>query len=208
MFQEINPVNFFMTNLFSAFVISLIISIFFALLYGLLIDLFYKNSKSIKFQYNKILENYEENVVGGFIMVFLGCTYIILTLGIFQNQFSSLLPIISLIWFITIVIDLFFLFYFFKRSFRPQGLNLTQFNNLKINIEKINQRKYKEMNKSYLIAILILSFVTILVTANNFNWIQFIIAEIVITILYSLIFNGFLTMRFNSWKTISSYPMK
>ena len=141
-------------------------------------------------------------------MVFLGCTFLLLTLGIFQNQFSTLLPIISLIWFITIVIDLFFLFYFFKRSFRPQGLNLTQLNMLKINIEKINQRKYKEMNKSYLIAILILSFVTILVTANNFNWIQFIIAEIVITILYSLIFNGFLTMRFNSWKTISSYPMK
>ena len=204
----LDPVTFFITILFSSFGISLIISLILSIIYGLIIDAFFKNSKSIKFQYNKILENYEENVIGGFAMVFLGCTFLCLTLGIFQSQNYALFPLISLSWFIIIFIDFFFLIHFFKRSFRPQGLNLTQLNMLKINIEKINQKKYKEMNETYLIAILIFSFFTILVTANNFNWVQFIIAEIVITILYSLIFNGFLTMRFNSWKTISSYPLK
>ena len=201
---HVDGLLFFVGSFLFSLVVALIISLFFSIVFGLIMDIIYKDFKSAKFQYDKIIEHFEENLVAGFMMVFFGIT--ILTLTTFYK--SELIPFTAFFWIAVMIINYLYLIFYGRQSFRPKTLSLTQLNLLKFNIEKKNRDKYYKFNKTVILPIILLSIITSLILNPAITLTPLLLSVMIFSLLYLAILNGFLIMQINSWKIILENPIK
>jgi hypothetical protein len=187
------------TYLGYGFLISLVLSLPISIIYGIFNDLLFKDFKSKKFHYYKLMEQIEGNLVGGFLMVIFGITFYILMLSIVISSkiFIENFTFMAYSWLILTIGSIFPLVYYGSGS-RPYELNLTQLNILKYKIDKRNSKYAVIFYKKYFFHVISISVATCIITVQNINWLSFLLGTLLYYLIHLLIINGLLTMKMYS----------
>lgn len=190
------------------FAVSIIPSLLLGSFLGFIVNIKIKSKKSLIVRQDKILNHFEQNLAEGFILVFIGTTFLVSWLGFGIDV--SFQPLMVLLWSIFIILDIFMIFYYHKPNLKPLNMNLTELGNLKLIVDKNNNKQFLRLNITSIPYILIISFIMIILnyvhfsTTNGFNMVPaltFFFLYYVICCIF--IINGFLSIRLNSWREIS-----
>jgi hypothetical protein len=189
------------TILLISLIMMLIPGIIFALIVGAVLDHLFKGKKSVKFQYNELLNHFEEYVTLGFFFVLLSS----IIFGLFAMMGFPLFLILALIQFITSIIWL-----MTSQGKRPQEIPYFTLLTKKRVFSNIIDEKFTKINMYWGTIIVILLIIWNFFLYNLFfdppiTFEGAIIVSILQIIAVFSALNGYLMMYYYSWSYVNRY---
>jgi hypothetical protein len=182
-------------------VVSIIPAMFLALIAGAILDSFMKDRKSLKFRYNKILNQFEEVVSWGFLFVFLA------------SMIFGLLAIFGFVWSLLVAIILFitsFIWLVVAQGNKPQEIPYITLLTTKRMFDGLVQEKLTKINlyggTVVVMLVVVWNFIIYnLITSPPLTIEGAIIVSIFQITAILLGLNGYLMMYYYSWSQVNRY---
>ena len=196
------PSNNILQSISSALFYAFLPAPLLAVLNGWILDYFFKDKKSQKYKYTKLLDDLESNFAIGSLALFLSaCIILLLALML---QFSILAMIAIIIWvaiFFSLIID---------TSLRPDNIPYIQLLKLKNSLEDYTNKKLQNWNLYLTVAIIPFTILLIVIMFTLPPGVGVDIFGVMITGLLFIVaiyagFNGILVMYYYSWPIIKRY---